>query len=380
MTRHATQPIEMLRKLGDSYRHVEQEHERQPLQSATRRRLWHEMHGIEDHFERLLVEWVTEDNMRERWRAFLHGRASAPEQPRTSSPPLFKGHTDAGATIEIRPVSDGYDIIVDGARIDHGEVPWHLDPDMRGPVQIGEHACEESFDAPPAAVESLAEFVAGRAASPWRWARELLEDGLIDPDVALTPRGKRCLERSVPVKHPAPGPRNFCVVVADAARARVLLLDVEHDGGGTETSELIEVAEITNPVLRARNVDVLSDSGTGRRGGARTPLHSPPDHRDQHRRELVRHFAAQIAEEAAAIWSRYPSCQLVVVASPVMLGLLRPAIERKIGPTDRVEIHDLARDLTKLAGPKLHDQLAEAGLVPVRGRHPPLQPTPGLPS
>jgi protein required for attachment to host cells len=170
------------------------------------------------------------------------------------------------------------------------------------------------------------------------------------------------------------------VVVADAARARVLVLDVEQDGGITVTSDLVEVAEITNPTLRARNVDVLSDSGGGRRGGASTPLHGTPDHRDQHRREVERHFAAQIAEEAAAIWSRYPSCELVVVASPVMLGLLRPAIERKIGPTDRIELHELARDLTKLAGPKLHDQLADAGLVPVRGRQPPLRPTPGLPS
>jgi protein required for attachment to host cells len=380
VTKQATDPIALLRKLGDSYRHVQQEHGRQPPRSATRRRLSNEMQGIEDHFERLLVEWVTDAKLRARWRDYLHGQAPPPDEPQLPSPPLFRGHTDAGARVEVRPVPDGYDIIVDGARIDHGGVPWHLEPDMRGPVQIGGYACEEAFDAPPAAIDALGEFVAGRAAPPWGWARELLEDGLIDPELALTPRGRRCLERARPVKAPAPGARNFCVVVADAARARVLVLDIDHDIGAAATSQLVGVAEITNPMLRARDVDVLGDNGTGRRGGARTPIHSTPDHRDHRRRDIARHFAAQIAEEAAAVWSRYPSCELIVAASPMMLGLLRPAIERKIGPTDRIRVHELARDLTKLTGPMLHDQLTEAGLVPPRGRQAPLQRAPGLPA
>lgn len=384
MTAAAIEPVALLRKLGDSYRHVEQDHQRQPPRSATRRRLESELQGIADHFERLLAEWVTDDGLRARWREFLHGRAPAPDQPQLPPPPLFKGRTDAGAAIEIRPVPDGYDILVGGARVDHGSVPWHLDPDMHEPVQIGEHACAESFDAPPEAIAALAEFASGRAGPPWRWARELIEDGLIDPELALTPRGKRCLARAHPVHEPAPGPRNFCVVVADTARARVLVLDLARDIAAPATSELVEVAAITNPMLRARDVDVLSDSRTGQRGGGRasprgTPLRTTIDHREQRRREVARHFAMRVVEEAAAVWSRYPSCELVVAASPVMLGLLRPAIERKIGPTDQVRVHELARDLTKLPGPRLHDQLSEAGLVPARGRAAPLQPAPGLP-
>jgi protein required for attachment to host cells len=160
----------------------------------------------------------------------------------------------------------------------------------------------------------------------------------------------------------------------------VHVLDVDREGVGSAISELVEVAEITNPMLRARDSEVLSDTHTGRRGGAKTPLHAPPDHRDHRRRDIERHFAAQIAEEAASVWRRYPSCELIVVASPVMLGLLRPAIERQIRAKDRIEVHELARDLTKHTGSMLHDALAKAKLLPESGRRDPVLPTPGLPT
>jgi protein required for attachment to host cells len=380
MIKHAIDPIDLLRKLGDHYRHVEQEHQRQPLRSATRHRIATEMEGIQEHFERLLVQWVVDEGLRAQWHEFLHGRSAAPTTPRLPSPPLFKGRSDVGAVIEIRPASEGYDIFVDDTRVDHSSVPWHLDPDMRGPVQIGDHAYEETFDAPEPAVRALAELRADHAAPPWRWARELLEDGLIDGEFALTPRGKRCLERARPVNEPAPGVRNYCVLVADAARARLWVLDADRSADGPAIFELVDVAEITNPMLRARDVDLVSDSGTGRRGGARTPLHATPDHRDHHRRDIERHFAGQVAEEAAAVWRRYPSCELVVAASPVMLGLLRPAIDRQIRVNDQIHLRELSRDLTKLTGPALHDLLAKDRLLPERGRRAPMVSTPGLPT
>jgi protein required for attachment to host cells len=169
------------------------------------------------------------------------------------------------------------------------------------------------------------------------------------------------------------------VVVAGAARARVLMLEPASDDGSAEASELVEVGEITNPMLRARGAGAVSDGGAGRRGGARVPLHGAPEHGDPRRRDIERHFAAEIAEEAAAAWRRYPPCELIVVASAWMLDLLRPAIDQKLGPTDRVGVHELARDLTKVAAAKLHDDLAEAGLLPARGDAPPHRSAPGLP-
>ena len=141
-------------------------------------------------------------------------------------------------------------------------------------------------------------------------------------------------------------PRTSCVVVADASRARVLVLEPDRETGDAAASELVEVAEITNPMVRARSAAVLSHV----------------------RRDIERHFAAEIAEEAAAVWSCYPPCELIVAASPAMLAVLRPAIQARTGgPIDPSGIHELARDLVKLSGPRLRDELAGAGLVPARG-------------
>ena len=375
------EPVALLRGLGDEYRHVEQEHRREPAsRGATRHRLAEQMRELDDRFERALAAWAPDESLRTSWREFLHGRAPAPDAPRIASPPTFKGKTDAGTIVEIRGATDGYDILVDGARSDHSAVPWHLDPEVRGPVRIGEHMCEETFDAPPDAIAALTAFLAGAAGPPHAWARELFEDGLIDPEFALTPRGRRCLDRARPAEPPAARARNFCVLVADAARARILVLDVDAASVGPTTSALVELAELTNPMLRTRDSEAVSDSGTGRRGGAKTPLHSTPDHRDHRRRDIERHFAALVAEEAAGVWRRYPSCELVVVASPVMLGLLRPAIQRHIRAKDQIALHELVRDLTKLSAPMLHDLLADSALLPPRGRRPPIVAEPGLPT
>lgn len=140
--------------------------------------------------------------------------------------------------------------------------------------------------------------------------------------------------------------RTFCVVVADASRARILVLEPDRETGDTAASELVEVAEITNPMVRARSAAALSHI----------------------RRDMERHFAAEIAEETAAAWSCCPPCELIVVASPAMLAVLRPAIRARTGGSiDPIRIHELARDLVKLSAARLRDELAAAGLVPARG-------------
>jgi protein required for attachment to host cells len=152
------------------------------------------------------------------------------------------------------------------------------------------------------------------------------------------------------------------VVVADAAHARVLVLEPDRDTDETAASELVEVAEITNPMVRARSSAAAGHNG--RRG--RTPPQGIPEYQD-HRRAIERHFAAEIAEEAAAVWSCYPPCELIVAAGPGMLAALRPAIhERTGGPIDPAAIRELARELTRLTVAQLHDELIGADLLPPR--------------
>jgi protein required for attachment to host cells len=374
------EPVDLLRRLGDEYHHLEQEHRRQPSESATRRGLDKKLRDIKDHFEHLLAGWVAEPALRERWRDFLRGAAGAPDGPHLRPPPLFKGRTEAGTVVEILPEANGYTVFVDGQRVDCDDVPWQLEPDMRGRVQIREHVCEEAFDAPEEAVRALDEFLTGRAKPPWPWARELIEDGLIDSQLSLTPRGRRCLDRGRPVEAPAVRANNACVLVADAVRARVFVLDATRDAVGPTITELVELAEIKNPIARASDSEVLSDSRPGlRREAPQGPRHGVSDHREDRRRELERQFAVRIAEEAAGVWRRYPACDVIVAASPRMLGFLRHAIERQVRPKDQIELHELPRELTQLSAAMLHDLLAKEELLPERGRRPPLMPVPGLP-
>jgi protein required for attachment to host cells len=384
---HATarDPVSLLRRLGDEYRHVAQEHHRQPAtRKATRRKLAARLRELEERFERVLATWVPaeDDALRTRWHEFLRGRAPAPDEPDVAPPPLFRGTTKAGAHVDLRAAADGgYDLIVDGTHSEHSRIPWHLEPDRIGPVQINHHICEEGFEAPVAAIDALADFLAGHSEWPAPWARELLEDGLVDPERGLSARGRRALARrqrelAGTTTAAAEATRACCVLVADRVRARVLVLD----GDGAAEGELVERGEITNPALRTRDIDLVTNSGQGRRGGHRAPLGATVDHRGERRRGLARHFAAQVAEEAASVWRRYPACDVIVAADPIMLGLLRPAIAAQLRAQDRVDVHELPGDLSKLAPPALHDQLAAAGLIPARGRRPPMIPAPGQPS
>ena len=363
-----SQPRDVLRELGEQFRHLEHVQAREPAQSTYRRRIGRQLDELSAKFEHTLAEWVDDEALRRRWRTFLRGKGGAPEEPTISVAPLFLGRNDAGALVEVRPRGDGYELLVDGALYDRDDAPWRLEPDMREPFWIANMVCEELFTSPDEAVLALSEFVAGRAPPPWRWARVLVQDGLVDVQFALTPRGARRLHRT-PSLAPPPRGRNLCVVVADASRARVLVLD------DSELPHLVLVAEITNPLARARDRDLVSQA---RRDVPILPRGDTSDHRDVHRREAERHFAARIAEEAAAVWRSYPRCEVILAAGPAMLGLLRPVLARSVRASG-CTVRELARDLTKLTPSALHDQLADQALLPPRGRAAPLQPIPGQP-
>jgi len=52
------------------------------------------------------------------------------------------------------------------------------------------------FDAAPSALRALRDFRASGGDPPWQHTSALLSDGLIDPDFALTARGRRALAMS----------------------------------------------------------------------------------------------------------------------------------------------------------------------------------------
>jgi protein required for attachment to host cells len=366
-------PSELLAQLGEEYHRVKQHQAREAHASASRRRIENDLERIAQRFERVLSHWSAEEDkeLRATWRKHLYEGGPAPRGPEVRPPRLFIGETDGGAHVEIRPAADGgHDIVVDGTLTEHTAARWRLEPDAREPFTIGQHRCRERFEAPQEAIRALQRFVAtDEALPPWRWARELFEDGLIDSEFGLTQRGRRALATDQP---DAGGTQQagYCVIAADAGRARILTLEV-----GTSSDEaaahLVEVADLSNPARRTRDSDLFSDTRPGlRREGAHGPRHAVDDGRDRQRAESDKKFAELVAEQAEAAWSHFAACHIVVVAPPKMLGILRPVLARQQRGATQCDVDELDRDLSRLAPSALHDALAEATLLPPRGRAP----------
>jgi protein required for attachment to host cells len=171
------------------------------------------------------------------------------------------------------------------------------------------------------------------------------------------------------------------VLAADGARARPLVLRTD-DPHAPSIEPLVEVSESTRPESRTRDHRLFTDTRPGTRQGgegAQGSRHGVSDHREGHKRAAEQRFATEIVQEAERVWREHDVSRVVVVASPPMLGVLRPALERRKAGPQRWSLRELARDLTKLAPPAIHDALAADGLLPQRGRLPSRMSLPGRP-
>ncbi len=367
-------PTDILRALGREYRHLAKEHERKRQSGATRRRVGADMARASDRIERLLSHWVSEPDLQAAWRDHLYHGAPEPDGPYFTPPPSFRGLDETGAAILLRPEPDGETLYVGGALLSRGIAPWEVEATTgeEDEVRIGGRVCREVFDASEEAVAALRALRAAPAGAepPWQYARELFEDGLIDAEFSLTPRGRRRLREPVSPKIELER-HHYCVVVADAGDARIYTLDAP-DPHEPTMQRLIQVAELSHAEQRAREGEFLSeDRPSVRRGGPSVPRHGVSDRREEHRSESERRFAASVLDEAARIAERYPAgCRMIVAAEPAFLGVLRPLLKRRHQRLRHHDVRELARNLTPFKGPAIHDALADAGMLPPRGRHP----------
>jgi protein required for attachment to host cells len=355
--------------LGRDYRRLQEAHRREPPESARRRRLTAEMSGIRARFERLCDRWLDDPRLAEAWRRHLQEGGPPPETPRLPRPPEFVGRTESGARVEVFGREDGgHDLVVGGKLERHEATPWSLPPDASEPVWVGGHACGEVFDAPEAALAALAALRdAPEAEPPWRFARALRADGLIDESFALTPRGRRALRGRVS-DEPAPPQTTQGVLVANAGLARLLVLERPREAQAA-VQPLTEVAHWPNREGRARDGDLLSETRPGlRQASAQGPRHGVSDRRERRRRHLEQRFAERIAEAAARAWRDWTVDQATVVASSAMLGLLRAAFAKMDKNGAPWSLQEVPRDLTRLPAPRIHDALAAEGVLPPRGR------------
>ncbi len=158
-------------------------------------------------------------------------------------------------------------------------------------------------------------------------------------------------------------PTNACIIVADGGRGR--LFAVVEDGSTQGRVSLVERESLVNPDYRARGEDspgrTKSERVTNRQAGDVHPIDA---RRDQHRLELERRFAREIAEHAAQFTRGWSHGSVVLVAEPRLLGLVREPLHRALNPA--VELKELAKDYSHLTAAELRDHLALNCMIPSR--------------
>lgn len=152
---------------------------------------------------------------------------------------------------------------------------------------------------------------------------------------------------------------DYCVVVADGARARLFSLKESAVGAGGPN--LVEISDLTNPDLAAESL--RGDEKSGRNvASASGGSHGFEDHRDRHRQESERRFAKRIMTETALVVGREHSGSLVLAAESQMLGHLREALNLPA----TVRVSEVSKDLVMLAPHELHAHLAANNALPGR--------------
>jgi len=185
---------EELDALSRRYHHLHNEIERTRPSSSTRGDLEDELLQVRERFDRILDEWVPDDELRDQWNAYLHTHAPEPDGPRGIDPVVFRGVSDAGSVVEVRRRGDEFQVWIDGALVER--VAAEKDFGSRVPgltFSVDGFEFREKFTAPPDAVSALAGFLEQGGRPPWEQARELLEDGLVDVHFGVTPRGHRAI-------------------------------------------------------------------------------------------------------------------------------------------------------------------------------------------
>jgi hypothetical protein len=185
---------ELLEALVRQYHHLQNEHKRFPEGSTMRRRIEERLLDVRERFDRVLDEWVAEDDLRESWRRHLHYRAAMPDGPAAIRPLVFRGTSDAGSVVEIRGgKGDDLEVVVDGSLVERVAATKDLGRDVPSTFRVDGFEFHETFTASADALRALDAFLAGDGSPPWEHAAELLGEGLIDTHFDLTPRGRRAL-------------------------------------------------------------------------------------------------------------------------------------------------------------------------------------------
>lgn len=154
------------------------------------------------------------------------------------------------------------------------------------------------------------------------------------------------------------------IAIVDAAHARLYTYQPTENGEPV----LKEQRDLVNAGRQAHGK--FSDAKPGNRWqeGGRG---STDDHRSDHIAEMDAKFAKFVVDEVAQLVGEHGLRNVILVASPKMMGELRRA-DTPLRRGD-IAIDEVAQDLAWLTSPQLHDHLAAMKLIDPRTRAPMLR-------
>ncbi len=157
----------------------------------------------------------------------------------------------------------------------------------------------------------------------------------------------------------------YCVMIADAAKARFFTLETAEIPEMQSSPMLVERHSMSNAEATMPGREKYSEVKSGRNIGA-SGAHGYDDHRANHDDESDRRFAQKIASQFLKLAEQNNARQLVIAAEKQMLGVLRHAISVPSG--SGFEVMELAKDLTKFSPTEIHSHLAGDTLLPEQKR------------
>ena len=154
----------------------------------------------------------------------------------------------------------------------------------------------------------------------------------------------------------------FAVAVINGTQARFFTLDSAATSEYESGPNLIEHESLADSTQELRGQELWANTKTGRNRVGSGQAHSYDDHRQNHEIEFEKRFASKISSAMLNIIQTNQARQLILVAEPQILGMMREAMADNLFKT--LNIKEVAKDICHFNVNQIHDYLAKKKLLP----------------
>jgi protein required for attachment to host cells len=163
----------------------------------------------------------------------------------------------------------------------------------------------------------------------------------------------------------SPAKPSWCLVVSDAARARLFSIEFPDARIDPSGPVLREVSDLVHPQNALPGRETFSEVHSGRAHASPSgPSHGLDDHRSRHDERERERFAEQVAQAVAEQLAEQRFGRVVLVAPPAARSRLRKCLLRRRLAEDRLTEVDL--EISRQSPAEIQAALTERGVLPAR--------------